>query len=272
MSRDPLALADQDMPGNDSDRRARRLGLLFAAAIGLLLCSLALSNVTEEGPATRSIARSLGILTEVDSFLDTEFEGLRERASATTDDVALTDFPVAVFFTPEEVLGTDQAGFRELLLSRAAQRVYDGGASVLREGRKDNAGLFSTENVLRRGLELLRPAPHRIFFGLTVALAIGALILALGLGLATRGYGRLLAIGLSTLFMAAPFLALAIGVRFALGVAADGAGDYLSQEFLQLGHELAWAPVRNGMIFSAGAAALLGTGSLLARWSDARNL
>ena len=118
----------------------------------------------------------------------------------------------------------------------------------------------------------MRPTPHRVFFGLTVALAIIALVLALGLGLVASAYGRLLAIGLSIFLAAAPSLALAFGVRFALRVAADGADDYLSQEFLQLGQELAWAPVRNGIIFSAGAAVLLGAGSILTRWSGARNL
>ena len=272
MSRDAPMFDARNRSGSDSHRQTRRLGVLLACAIGLMLCSLALSNVTEEGPATRSIARSLAILTEVDAFLDAEYEGLRERASATADDVALADFPVEVFFTPEEVLATDQAGFRELLLSRSAQRVYDDGSSVLREGRTDRASFFSTENVLRRGLELLRPTPHRIFFGLTLALAIGALLLALGLGLAASGYGRLVAIGLSVSLVSISFLALAIGARFALGVAADGADDYLLREFLQLGEELAWAPVRSGIIFSAGAAGLLVAGSLLARWSDARNL
>ncbi len=258
--------------GGSSYRKTRMLGILLACAIGLMLCLLALSNVTEEGPATRSIARSLAILTEVDTFLDAEYADLRERASETTDNVALTDFPVAVSFTPEEVLATDRAGFRDLLLSRSAQRVYDDGASVLREGTTDEGGFFSTASVLRRGLELLRPAPHRIFFGLTVALAAVALLLALGLGLTTRGYGRLLAIGLSSFLIAVPFLALAVGIRFSLRVAAEGADDYFSEEFLQLGQELAWAPIRNGIIFSAGAAALLAAGSILARWSDARNL
>lgn len=272
MTRDPPGLGATIRPGPSSDRRKRAFGILLACAISLMLCSLGLSNITEEGPATRSIARSLAILTEVDGFLDAEYEGLRERASATTDNVALTDFPVAVSFTPEEVLANDQAGFRELLLSRSAQRVYDDGSSVLRNGRTNQAGFFSAEHVLRRGLELLRPTPHRFFFGLTVALAISALLLTLGLGLLTSGYGRLVAIGLSSLLAAVSFLALAVGVRFALRVAADGADGYLSGEFLQLGQELAWAPVRNGIVFSAGAAVLLGAGSILARWSDARNL
>ncbi len=261
----------QHRSGTDP-RHKRRLGVLLAVAIGLMLSSLALSNISEEGPATRSIARSLAILTEIDAFLDAEYADLRERASATTEEVALTDFPVAVSFTPEEVLATDQAGFRDLLLSRSAQRVYDDGASVLRDGRDDQAGFFSTEHVLRRGLDILRPAPHQVFFGLTIALAVVALSLALGLGLVTRGYGRLLAIGLSAFLVAAPFLALAIGVRFTLRVATDGVDDYLWGESFQLGQELAWAPIRNGIIFSAGAMVLLGAGSILARWSDGNNL
>ncbi len=272
MSREQLEYDAQYRSEHGSDRTRRRFAVLLAGVVGLLLCALALSNITEEGPATRTIGRSLAILTEVDGFLDAEYEGLRERASATNEEVVLTDFPVAVSFTPEEVLATDQAGFRELLLSRSAQRVYDDGASVLRDGRDPQVGFFSIEHVLRRGLEVLRPTPHRFFFGLTIALAIGAFVLALGLALATRGYGRLLAIGLSVFLVATPFLALAIGVRFALGVAADSVDDYLSQEFFQLGQELAWAPVRNGIIFSAGATVLLGAGSVLARWSEARNL
>jgi hypothetical protein len=240
--------------------------------IGLLLCTLAFSNITEEGAATRSISRSLAILTEVDGFLDAEYEPLRERAGATNEEIALIDFPIEVFFTPEEVLGTDQAGFRELLLSRSAQRVYDDGASVLRDGRDGDTGLLSTEHVLRRGLEVFRPAPHKIFLGLTVALAIAALILALGLGLKTRGYGRLQTIGLSALLVAIPFLAIAAGARFAMRLAADGADDYLWHEFFQLGQELAWAPIRNGIVFSTGAAVLFVAGAILARWSEAENL
>lgn len=258
-------------PG-DSDRNTRTFAVLLACTIGLMLCSLAFSNITEEGPATRSIARSLAILTEVDAFLDAEYADLRERAGATTEELALTDFPVEVFFTPEEVLSTDQAGFRHLLLTRSAQRVYDDGASILRDGRNDQGGFFSTEHVLRRGLDVLRPTPHRIFFGLTVALSIAALFLAIGLGLTTRGYGGLPAIGLSILLTAVPFLLVAVGVRFALRAAADGSNDYLSLEFLQLGQELAWAPIRNAIIFTAGAAIFLGSGAWLSRWSEERNL
>jgi hypothetical protein len=266
----PPASSDYDgqFREEDTGRAKWTLGALLALVTACLLCSLAFANITAEGAAKRSLAQSLAILTEVDTFLDVEYDDLRERAAATTEEVALTDFPVRVLFTPEEVLSGDRAEFRALLLSRAADRIHDDGASVLLEGRDGNAGLFSTEGVLRRGIDILRPAPHRVAYGLTIALAVVAAGLAVALASVTRGYGRLLAIGVSMLVSAAPFLAFAVAVRFAVRVAADGADDYISHELFRLGQELAWAPIRNSIIFAVGAGITAVAGSLLARMSD----
>ena len=216
MSFEPPPGFDGELRREDSSSRAKwTLGALLSLVVVLLLGALACSNLTAEGPAKRSIARSLAILTEVDAFLDAEYEDLRERAAATNDDVALTDFPVQVFLTPEEVLATDRATFRELLLSRSAGRIYDDGAALLREDREDESGFFSTEGLLRRGIDVLRPGPHRVFFGLTIALAVIATGLALGLASVTRGTGRLLSVAASVLVASLPFLAFAVGVRFA---------------------------------------------------------
>ena len=260
-------LRDEDTAG----RAKWTLGTVLAFVTAGLLCSLAFANITAEGSAKRSLAQSLAILTEVDTFLDAEYEILRERASETTGQVALTDFPVPVLFTAEEVLAGDRAEFRELLLSRAAERLHKDGASVLLEGREGDEGFFSTEGALRRGIDILRPAPHRISYGLTIALAVIAAGLAVALASVTRGYGRIVAVGVSLLLASAPFLAFAVAVRFAFRVAADGADDYVSHEFLQLGQELAWAPIRNGIIFMVGAAITALAGSLLARTGDTRN-
>ncbi len=260
-------LRDEDTAG----RAKWTLGALLAFIIAFLLCSLAFANITTAGSAKRSLAQSLAILTEVDRYLDTEYENLRERASATADQVALTDFPVPVLFTAQEVLASDREEFRELLLSRAAERIHEDGASVLLEGREGDAGIFSTEGALRRGIDILRPAPHRVSYGLTIALAVIAAGLAVALVSVTRGYGRILAIGISLFVASAPFLAFAIAVRFAFRVAADGADDYVSHEFLRLGQELTWAPIRNGIIFVVGAAITVLAGSYLARTNDTRN-
>ncbi len=271
MSPGPPSDLERQLRAEDTAGRAKwTLGALLAFVTAGLLCSLAFANITTEGSAKRSLAQSLAILTEVDSFLDAEYEDLLERANATTDQVALTDFPVPVLFTAEEVLASDRARFRELLLSRAAARLHEDGASVLLEGRAGDAGFFSTEGALRRGIDILRPAPHRVSYGMTIALAVIAAGLAVALASVTRGYGRVLAVGISLSLASAPFLAFAVAVRFAFRVAADGADDYVSHEFLQLGQELAWAPIRNGIIFVVGAGITALAGSLLARMSDTR--
>lgn len=270
----PEAPSDLERQLRDEDTAGRAkwtLGAVLAFVTASLLCSLAFANITAEGSATRSLAQSLAILTEVDSFLDAEYEILRERASETTGPVALTDFPVPVLFTTEEVLTVDRAEFRELLLSRAAERLHEDGASVLLEGRERDEGAFSTEAVLRLGIDVLRPAPHRVSYGLTIALAVIAAGLAIALASVTRGYGRILGIGVSLFLASAPFLAFAVAVRFAFRVAADGADDYVSHEFLQLGQELAWAPIRNGIIVMVGAAITALAGSRLAHASEAKN-
>jgi hypothetical protein len=104
---------------------------------------------------------------------------------------------------------------------------------------------------------------------LTIAFASLAGVLAVGLVLAARSYGRVLALGVSIVAAAAPFLIAAVAVRFAFRLGADGLDEYLAREFFDLGRELTWAAIRNGIIFSAGGAIILASGILLARWSDA---
>ncbi|HKZ50836.1 MAG TPA: hypothetical protein VJ256_03615, partial [Dehalococcoidia bacterium] len=49
---------------------------------------------------------------------------------------------------------------------------------------------------------------------------------------------------------AVPLLAMAVGARLALGLAASGTDDYISSELLRLGQEVAWLPIRNGTAFA----------------------
>ncbi len=246
------------------------LGGLLMVDIALLLTFLALANVTAEGPAKRTLTHSIAILTEVDALLDADYEDLRIEASLSDGDVALADFPIALSFTPQEVLESDRVSFRELLLLRAAERVHADGVDAFRSEGDDGIRLVSTEGTLRAALDFLRPAPHRVMFGITLFFAAIALLLTAGLMFATRGYGRMLAVGLSVLIAATPFLAAAVALRFALRVGADGVDDYVSQQFFQLSQELAWAPIRNGIIFCAAGGILFVTGSILCRWSDDR--
>ena len=269
---DAAAGAPETARGSPLRGRAKwLLASLLALDVGVLLFALSFANATAEGPAKRSLGYSLAILTEVDAYLDLHFEALQEAASETDAEVVTApDFPVAVTFTPEEILAADRAALRRLLLERSAERVHEQGARVLREDRTVEIGFFSPQGAIRAGMDFLRPAPHQVLTVLTMSLAAAAGVLALGLVVTARGYGRLLSVGLSVFAAAVPFLVVAVGVRFALRVAADGTDDYLAREFLRLCQEVSWAPIRNGLIFSAGSAAFVAAGTALARWSDSR--
>ena len=249
------------------------LGGLLVLDLLLLLLALSLAHLTAEGPAKRSLRQSVAILTEVDAFLDEHWETVREEAEQTPgqdERLMLPDFPVPVAFMPQEVLASDREGFHALLLTRATERVYEEGMSAFQEEQEDDIGIFSLPGALRNGMDLLRPTPHAVVVALTIALSAIAALLALGLVLAGRGYGRLLALGVAVSLAALLFFISAIALRFALRLAADGLDDYLAPEFLALGEELTWAPIRNGVIFSVGGGVLIALGATLALWSDRR--
>lgn len=246
-------------------------GVLLALDVLVLLCLLSLANITSDGPAHRGLEHSVAILTEIDSYLDSHYDDLRAQAELSREDtVDLPDFPIPVSITREELLNSDRQQFRTLVLAKAAEPIHDDGVSVMRGDRDSETSFVSREGAIRNGMQLLRPTPHRIMSYVTVVLAIAAAILAFALVVASKGYGRVLALGLTVLIAAAPFLVLAVALRFALRFAADGADDMLSKEYLELAQELAWAPIRNGIIFVAGSAALLVTGAFLTRWDNSR--
>jgi len=246
------------------------LGVLFFIDIALLLGALSFDHATTEGPAKRGLRHSTAILTEVDAYLDDHYETIRQDASE-EDQGAVTppDFPVEVSFAREEVLAGEREAFRALLLTRAADRVYEDGADAL-EAEEGGVDVTSAQGAVRSGMDLLRSRPHRVLSGLTIALAAVAGALAIGLALTSRGYGRLLSIGLGVFLASVPFLIMAIAMRFAFRVGANGADEYLAHEFFELGQELTWAPIRNGIIFSVGGAAMFVFAAALALWSDRR--
>ena len=246
-------------------------GVLLVLVLLLLLLALSLAHVTAGGPAKRSLRQSIAILTEIDAFLDGHWETLREdaeRAQGANEQVSLPDFPVQVTFAPEQVLELDREAFRALLLDQSAVRVYEEGVSALQKGQSTDVGFFSLQGALQNGINFQRSTPHNALTVATVMLAALAAALALTLARASQGYGRLLALGVSVLLAALLFLILAMAMRYALRLAADGADDYLARELLVLGEELAWAPIRNGIIFSAGGGVLVALGATLALWSN----
>jgi hypothetical protein len=243
---------------------AKRLRALLVLDLIALLFAVSFAAVTAPGPAERVLGRSVAILTQVDTYLDRHFQSIQQQAAQTQEQkVTLPDFPIAVSFTPQEIRQADREQFRALLLERAAGVLHDDGMSAFRQGRASEGSFFSTEGAIRTGMDLLRPVPHRVFVGLTIALGLAAALLALTLAQTTQGSARLQTLGLSTLLASVVFLALAVAVRFVFRLAAVAADDYLAREFLRLGRQLTWAPIRDGLIVMVGGASLVAAGAAL---------
>lgn len=271
MTLDPLPgvqLRDGRFDWRNSTRIA--LGALLVLDIAVLLFVLSMAHVTSEGPAKRSLRQSVAILTEVDAYLDDRYEALRLEAfqAAPDDEIALPDFPIELTFRAGAIADTDQEEFRALLLDASAERIHAEGSVVMKADAGAEISFFSPAGALRTGMDFLRPTPHRVLTALTIALASAAGVLAAGLVLTARGYGRVLAVGLAIVLAAAPFAVLAVALRFALRLAAEGLDEYLATEFLKLAQELTWAPIRNGLIFTVGGAVIAAVGVVLANWSD----
>ena len=70
-------------------------------------------------------------------------------------------------------------------------------------------------------------------------------------------HARLTLVGAAVSAAAVPLLAMTVGARLALRLAAHATDDYISSELLRLGQEVAWLPIRNGTAFAGLGLALL---------------
>ena len=243
-------------------------GGLLVVDLLLLLFALSFANITAEGAAERTLGHSVAVLAEIDAYVADHYESLQNDV-APGRILTLPDFPVEVSFTSEEMEELSEEEFRALALQRAADVLYDDGMAAFGNGDGDPSA-WSLPGALHRGLDLLRPQPHTIFTYATIIFAVAGAFFAFMLARRTSGYGKVLAIGVSALLASLPFLVFAVAVRFALRVAADGVDEYLAHEFLVLGQEITWAPIRNGLIFSIGAGTIAVLGGALSVFADRR--
>jgi len=248
-------------------------GILLMLSLLALLVALGLAQLTAEGPAKRTLRRSVASLTEIDTLLDRGYEELRQEAQEDGEAaLRLKDFPVQVSLNAEEVLDLSRSELRGLIIDRSAERLYDEGMSAFREEgtrlSEEDIGFFSTQGAVRNSLGLLRDNVHD---GLRVAVASLAgvcLVLAVALVLLGRGFGRLASVGAAVCAAAIPFLVGAVAVRFALRLASDEGEEYLVRELTRIGEEIAWIPIRDSIALTALGVSLLVAGTVLALWAD----
>lgn len=248
------------------------LGALLTLTTFLLLVSLSTMQLMQRGPAQRVLQQELLIVTEADALIDLHYDELRAEAEAGRGErLRLRHYPLDVTFTSDEVLSMTREQWRDALLARSAAMVYESGAAALRaEPTSPEPSVFSTPGAVRLTFDALNRDSFEILRFVTFSLGVASAILAVALALVTRGYGRLAAIGAATASAAIPFLLAAVAIRYGFRVGKEGEDEYFVRSFLDLGAEVAWIAIRNGIAFTVVTAGLLVVGLGLAIWSDAR--
>lgn len=244
---------------------------LFLALLALLT-SLQLFQLTSEGATKQTLRRAVAALTEIDALIDRNYDELQRSAqdASPNDTVELSGFPIAVPLAPAEVTSASKERIRDLLLDRASTAMYKNGAGALHDtaAADGSVGRFSVAGITRHGLGFLRSRNHNILAVTTLTLAILSAVLALALAAACRGFGRLTSIGIVVMAAAVPVAAAGVCARFVMSIAADGDTEYLQREFLEIGRDLSWIPIRDGAGFAIFGLALLVVGYACALWAD----
>jgi hypothetical protein len=248
------------------------IGFFLTLTLAALFAVLQLYLASSESTAKEAHRRAVNALAEGDAIIDRGYDDLRARAESANADqpLSLSDWPVQITLTPEEVLSSTPESLRALLLDRSADKLYaDGAAEAFRDEDADgNPGRFSAAGVVEALLDLLRRDVHVAALIAIIVLGLTAAGLTLALGAATRGYGRLIAFGVCAAIAALPVLLGGLALNTYMGD-SDNA-DFLRSELMDIGADLTMLPVRTGAALAVAAAALILVGAVCARITDSR--
>jgi hypothetical protein len=243
-------------------------GLALVVLLGLTLVCLQLFQLSSQSVSKPALRRAINALVEGDAIIERNYQDLRDRAEASRrgETLELRDYPIAVPLTRDEVLGSTPEGLRALLLDRAVERMYEDGTDILRDGESGGAGRFTAAGVVDEFLGFLRSGVHGTLAVVTLILAGCSVIASIALVALCRGFGRVIAMGVTTALASLPVLAGGLALRGYAG-ASDGDGEYLRSELMEIAANLSWLPLRNGAVVLALGAAVMIIGIVCARWS-----
>lgn len=269
----PTAAANVGSDGGGWWRHVWKIavGSVLALTVFALLATLSLAQFASADTAHKVLRRAVASMTEIDPFLqDSESELVTLAANPPEEGIVLPDFPIQVTLSPEEAV-LPPTELREILLDRSAEKMYEEGVSAFEdEGQAASISVFSPAGAVKYSLDVLEDENYDRLRLAVASLAGFALVVAIALVLLTRGYARLAAVGVAVSFGALPFLILSVTARFALRLASEDEGDYLVVRLLDLGKDMAWLPIRNGIAFSGLGLAFLILGASVAWWTDLR--
>ena len=240
-------------------------GFLLVSTLGVLLLSVNATQLTESGTAHRVLRQTVASLTEIDSLLERNTAQMVSAGGENAQTAAsrLAGFPIDIPVSDDEAAQLSTPEFRSLVLDRSADRLYVEGFAAFREGGSQGATdvqLLSPPGAVRYTAGMLTVDNHDIIQAVMLVLAVVAALLTLALVLLGRGYGRLASVGLAVLLASLPLLLLSVALRFVLRLASEQESDYMTAQLYGLGRDVAWLPIRNGIIFTCLGALFLTMG------------
>jgi hypothetical protein len=247
---------------------------VLAISFAALFAVLQLYLISSRSTSLEAHRRVVDALVEGDGIITRNYDDLHTRAESVEpgEDLALKDWPVPVALTRDEVLNSTPESLRRLLLDRSARRLYDDGAgSALRANdASGDPGRLSAAGVVRSFLDLMRDDVHTASAIVLLILAVVTLGLAGVVVTLTRGYGRLIAIGVAAAAGALPALLAGLALNAYMRISSDSGTEYLRHALLNVGRDLTMMAVRTGVAIALAAVVVAALGALAARWSDAR--
>ena len=258
----PPPPAPPESPPSHAVSRAL-VGSLLAGAVALWIAVLSVAQATDEPVALAALNRGVAALTEIDALLDLQIESVQEQADAGAPTLTPPGYPVrdsevsaAAVTRPDGTV--DRELLRDALLRKSARLIYTRGVGAFRPAGAEPAdiALRSTSGGIGALLDNLSSDNHGTAVVLLWPLGALCLLLAALLLALTRGFGRFVALGVALFAAAVAVLLGGLAVRLALGLVDADPTDVLVEEFLSIGRDLAWLPVRNALWLAAAGVAV----------------
>ena len=240
------------------------VALVGAASAALAVHSLA--QATGDEVARPALASAVDAIAEPEALIDLHVETLGEAAAgaAPGSGIAVPGYPVmGVELTAEEAASGDRARMRDALVERSVARIRaDGRAALAEEGiAPPVAERLSTAGAVAVLLDGLTQSAHESWQEWRTRLVVAAAILGAAVLVLPRGFGGVLGLGAALLTSGLLVAAGSLGLRLALAVgSAEGP---LLDAYLRIARDLAFIPLRNGIVLAAAGAALVLPAALL---------
>jgi hypothetical protein len=226
--------------GSHAGRRAF-LTALLAISLFLAVAALSFRQATSPGSARTILGNGIANITDIDRLIAQDLNAL-----STGDVPPLPGFPIDIQLTRAEIDGKSAAEVRDLVLTRAADRVYDDGVHAFDRTGDQAVSRFSGDGMLTTlADQLTRSNYHRATVAFVI-LAIIAALAAVALLLSAEEGRRLRFLGGSIVVAAVPGVVLSGAAWFIVG--SIGGSDPFHDAMHSLARSVIDVPLRDFVI------------------------